>query len=179
VAAAAGLLGLLVLFHWLERDGPKDTFDGHVSFLDVIYFTMISATTTGYGDIVPVTNNTRLFDALVVTPIRTLFLLFFIGTAYLFVAQRTWERFIMKRIQRAFATTSWLSAMGQRTAVRSRRSSSAVAGAGTRTRGYDHGDRADNRMNPWPLGCGPFFYLPAMAQTQDRHWRAAPRSCDK
>jgi len=101
VAAAAGLLGLLVLFHLLERDGLKDTYDGHVSFLDVIYFTMISATTTGYGDIVPVTNNTRLFDALVVTPIRILFLLFFIGTAYLFVAQRTWERFIMKRIQRS------------------------------------------------------------------------------
>jgi voltage-gated potassium channel len=101
VAAAAGLLGLLVLFHWLERDGLQDTYDGHVSFLDVIYFTMISATTTGYGDIVPVTNNTRLFDALVVTPIRILFLLFFIGTAYLFVAQRTWERFIMKRIQRS------------------------------------------------------------------------------
>ena len=101
MAAAAGLLGLLVLFHWLERDGLKDTYDGHVSFLDVIYFTMISATTTGYGDIVPVTNNTRLFDALVVTPIRILFLLFFIGTAYLFVAQRTWERFIMKRIQRS------------------------------------------------------------------------------
>ena len=101
MAAAAGLLGLLVLFHLLERDGLKDTYDGHVSFLDVIYFTMISATTTGYGDIVPVTNNTRLFDALVVTPIRILFLLFFIGTAYLFVAQRTWERFIMKRIQRS------------------------------------------------------------------------------
>ena len=101
MAAAAGLLGLLVLFHWLERDGLQDTYDGHVSFLDVIYFTMISATTTGYGDIVPVTNNTRLFDALVVTPIRILFLLFFIGTAYLFVAQRTWERFIMKRIQRS------------------------------------------------------------------------------
>ena len=100
LGAAAGLLGLLVLFHWLERDGLKDTHDGTVSFLDVIYFTMISATTTGYGDIVPVTDNTRLFDALVVTPVRILFLLFFIGTAYLFVARRTWERFIMKRIQR-------------------------------------------------------------------------------
>lgn len=101
VAAAAFLLALLVLFHWLERDGLKDMHDGSVSFLDVIYFTMISATTTGYGDIVPVTDHTRLFDALVVTPVRILFLLFFIGTAYLFVARRTWERFIMKRIQRS------------------------------------------------------------------------------
>ena len=100
LAAAAALLGLLILFHWLEREGLKDMYDGDVDFLDVIYFTMISATTTGYGDIVPVTKNTRVFDALVVTPIRILFLLFFVGTAYLFVARRTWERFIMRRIQR-------------------------------------------------------------------------------
>ncbi len=100
LAVLAMLLGLLVLFHWLEREGLKDTHDGNVSFLDVIYFTMISATTTGYGDIVPVTNNTRMFDALVVTPIRILFLLILAGSAYLFVARRTWERFVMKRIQR-------------------------------------------------------------------------------
>lgn len=100
IAAVVALLGTLMLFHWLERDGLKDTHDGVVSLIDVIYFTMISATTTGYGDIVPVTDQTRLFDALVVTPIRILFLLVFIGSAYLFVAQRTWEKFIMKRIQR-------------------------------------------------------------------------------
>lgn len=101
LAACVALIGILILFHWLEREGLKDTHDGNVSLLDVIYFTMISATTTGYGDIVPVTERTRLFDALVVTPIRILFLLLFIGTAYLFVARRTWERFIMKRIQRS------------------------------------------------------------------------------
>lgn len=101
IAAAIALIGILILFHWLERHGLKDTHDGHVSLVDVIYFTMISATTTGYGDIVPVTEGTRLFDALIVTPIRILFLLFFIGTAYLFVARRTWEKFVMKRIQRS------------------------------------------------------------------------------
>ena len=101
IAAAVALIGILILFHWLERDGLKDAHDGHVSLLDVVYFTMISATTTGYGDIVPVTERTRLFDALIVTPIRILFLLVFIGTAYLFVARRTWEKFVMKRIQRS------------------------------------------------------------------------------
>jgi voltage-gated potassium channel len=99
-AAMVGLLGLLILIHWLERDGLKDSHDGQVSFLDVIYFTMISATTTGYGDIVPITDRTRMFDALVVTPIRILFILILAGSAYAFVARRTWERFIMKRIQR-------------------------------------------------------------------------------
>jgi voltage-gated potassium channel len=100
LTAMAALLGILILIHWLERDGLKDTHDGSVSFLDVIYFTMISATTTGYGDIVPVTDRTRLFDAIVVTPIRILFLLILAGSAYAFVARRSWERFIMKRIQR-------------------------------------------------------------------------------
>ncbi|MBA3526611.1 MAG: NAD-binding protein [Sphingomonas sp.] len=96
----AGLLGLLILIHWLERDGLKDAHDGQVDFLDVIYFTMISATTTGYGDIVPVTDRTRMFDAIVVTPIRILFILILAGSAYSFVARRSWEKFIMKRIQR-------------------------------------------------------------------------------
>jgi voltage-gated potassium channel len=100
IAAMVLLLGLLILIHWIEREGLQDNHDGAVSFLDVIYFTMISATTTGYGDIVPVTDTTRLFDAIVVTPIRVLFLLILAGSAYAFVARRSWERFVMKRIQR-------------------------------------------------------------------------------
>jgi voltage-gated potassium channel len=95
-----GLLLLAVLVHWLERDGLKDTHDGHLTFLDVVYFTMISITTTGYGDIVPVSDQARMFDALVVTPIRIFFVLIFLGTAYTFVLRRTWERLRMKRIQR-------------------------------------------------------------------------------
>jgi voltage-gated potassium channel len=100
IGAVVGLVAFLVLIHWLEREGLEDTHDGHVSLFDVIYFTMISATTTGYGDIVPRTTNTRMFDALVVTPVRIFFLLIFIGSTYLFVARRSWERFLMKRIQK-------------------------------------------------------------------------------
>ena len=100
IAVMLGLLLLLILIHWLERDGLNDTHDGSVSLVDVIYFTMISATTTGYGDIVPVTDRTRLFDALIVSPIRILFLFILAGSAYSFVARRSWERFIMKKIQR-------------------------------------------------------------------------------
>ncbi len=100
IAVMFGLLGLLILIHWLERDGLTDNLDGVVGLVDVIYFTMISATTTGYGDIVPVTDTTRLFDALVVSPIRILFLFILAGSAYAFVARRSWEKFIMKRIQR-------------------------------------------------------------------------------
>ncbi len=100
VALVLGLLVFAVLVHWLERDGLRDNYDGQVSFLDVIYFTMISITTTGYGDVVPVADHTRMFDALVVTPIRIFFVLIFIGTAYTFVFRRTWDKWQMARLQR-------------------------------------------------------------------------------
>jgi voltage-gated potassium channel len=61
---------------------------------------MISATTTGYGDIVPVTERARLFDALVVTPIRIFFILILAGTAYTFVIKKTWNRWVMQMIQK-------------------------------------------------------------------------------
>ena len=92
MATMASLQGLLILIHWLEREGLKDAHDGVVSFVDVIYFTMISATTTGYGDIEPVDDSTRLFNALVVTPMRVIFLLILAGSAYAFVAQRSGEK---------------------------------------------------------------------------------------
>jgi voltage-gated potassium channel len=100
VGLVLGLLAFAILVHWIERDGLRDNYDGHVSFLDVIYFTMISITTTGYGDVVPVTDTTRLFDAIVVTPIRIFFVLIFIGTAYTFVFRRTWDKWQMARLQK-------------------------------------------------------------------------------
>ena len=100
VAAVLALLALAVGVHWIERTGLKDTADGHVSFLDIIYFTSISITTTGYGDIVPVSTGARLFDALVVTPIRVFVVLLFLGTAYNFVLKRTWDQWRMTIIQR-------------------------------------------------------------------------------
>ena len=100
VLFSIGLLAFAVFVHWLERDGLKDNADGHISFVDVIYFTMISVTTTGYGDIVPLSERARLFDALVVTPIRIFVVLIFVGTAYSFVFRRTWDKWRMADIQR-------------------------------------------------------------------------------
>ena len=127
VAALLAVIGLMILVHWLEREGLKDNYDGDVSFVDVVYFTMISATTTGYGDIVPVTDGTRLFDALVVTPIRLFLLLIFVGSAYLFVARRTWERFIMKRIQRTLQGHTVVAGYG----VKNRRAVEELIALGT------------------------------------------------
>jgi voltage-gated potassium channel len=99
LGAAVGLVFIVVVIHWLDRDGLIDHADGHVSFLDVVYFTMISITTTGFGDIAPISDKARLFEALIVTPIRIAVLVIFIGTAYTFVIRRSWEKWRMARIQ--------------------------------------------------------------------------------
>ena len=99
LSAAMGLVALVVLIHWLDREGLKDSYDGHVSFLDVVYFTMISITTTGFGDITPVSSQSRLVEAAIVTPIRVLVLFIFVGTAYNFLIKRSWEAWHMRRIQ--------------------------------------------------------------------------------
>ncbi|HWK36424.1 NAD(P)-binding protein, partial [Sphingomonas sp.] len=48
----------------------------------------------------PVTDQTRMFDTFVVTPIRIFVWLIFLGTAYDFLLRRVWERWRMSIIQR-------------------------------------------------------------------------------
>ncbi len=99
LGAALLLVSIVVFVHWLDREGLRDSHDGQVSFLDVVYFTMISITTTGFGDIAPVSNQARLVEAVIVTPIRVLVLFIFIGAAYNYVIKRGWEKWRMARIQ--------------------------------------------------------------------------------
>ncbi|UZK69889.1 potassium channel family protein [Sphingomonas sp. S1-29] len=100
VLAVLTLVGIAIAVHWFDREGLRDNYDGQISFADVVYFTMISITTTGYGDIAPVTEKARLFDALIVTPIRVFVVVLFIGTTYNFVLKRGWDKWRMARIQR-------------------------------------------------------------------------------
>ncbi|MES2289839.1 MAG: potassium channel family protein [Pseudomonadota bacterium] len=101
VLFAFGLIGIALVYHWVARDGLRDNVDGKVSFIDVLYFTMITVTTVGYGDIIPVTDEARLFDTFIVTPIRIFVWLIFLGTAYDFVLKGVWERWRMSKLQKA------------------------------------------------------------------------------
>lgn len=100
LGAAFALVAVVVAVHWFDRAGLKDSHDGSISFLDVVYFTMISITTTGFGDIAPVSDRSRLIEAVIVTPIRVAVIFIFVGTAYNFIIKRTWERFRMAQIQK-------------------------------------------------------------------------------
>ena len=99
LGAATALIMVVVLIHWFDREGLVDNADGSISFLDVVYFTMISITTTGFGDIAPISDQSRLVEAVIVTPIRVIVLFIFVGAAYSFVIKRGWEKWRMARIQ--------------------------------------------------------------------------------
>src|SRR5215211_3762001 len=81
VAIACLLVALAFALLWFDRDGLRDNIDGHLSLADVVYFTMITVSTVGYGDIVPVSERARLIAAFLITPIRIFLWLIFLGTA--------------------------------------------------------------------------------------------------
>jgi voltage-gated potassium channel len=93
------LFGLVIAVLWLDRAGLKDNLDGHLSFADVVYFAMITVTTVGYGDIVPVATHSRVIDGLFITPVRIFIWFTFLGTAYQFVIQKVVEDFRMARLR--------------------------------------------------------------------------------
>ncbi|MCV0382673.1 MAG: potassium channel family protein [Erythrobacter sp.] len=99
LGAALFLISIVIMIHWWDRGGLVDNLDGEVSFLDVVYFTMISITTTGFGDIAPISDRARLVEAVIVTPIRFAVFFIFVGTAYNFIIKRSWEKWRMARIQ--------------------------------------------------------------------------------
>jgi len=94
------LLGAVFAVFLLDRSGLQDNVDGHVSVTDVLYFTMITVTTVGYGDIIPVSDQARLIDAFFVTPVRIFVWFIFLGTAYQLIIQRLIEEWRMTRLQR-------------------------------------------------------------------------------
>jgi voltage-gated potassium channel len=88
LAVALALVGLVTLVAYADRGGYRDV-DGSVSLLDCLYYATVSITTTGYGDIVPVSDSARLLTTFVVTPLRVLFLILLVGTTLEFLASAT------------------------------------------------------------------------------------------
>ncbi len=93
------LFALLIGILWMDREGLQDSSDGQMSFADVVYFTMVTVTTVGYGDIVPVSPRARMIDALIVTPVRIFIWILFLGTAYQLALRQFTEVFRMAKLQ--------------------------------------------------------------------------------
>ncbi len=80
LVAAAGVVLLIASIVYLGRHGYSDSAGGEVGFFDALYYSTVSVTTTGYGDIVPVTQRARLVTTFVVTPLRVAFLVLLVST---------------------------------------------------------------------------------------------------
>lgn len=105
---ALGVLCLTVLLVYVDRGGYVDNVDGHVSFLDCVYYTTVTLSTTGYGDIAPGSDSARLVNTLLVTPLRVLFLIILIGTTLEALTDRTRQQWRLSR---------WRSALRDHTVV--------------------------------------------------------------
>ncbi len=77
---ALGIMSSVVLVVYFDRDGYTDSADGSVDLLDAVYYTTVTLSTTGYGDIAPVSDLARMVNAFYITPARIAFLVLLIGT---------------------------------------------------------------------------------------------------
>ena len=115
----AALIVVVIAVFWFDREGLRDHIDGHITFSDIVYFAMVTVTTVGYGDIVPISTSARLIDAFAVTPIRLFIWFIFLGTAYEFIIQKIVEDYRMRQLQEnlrdhvvlcGFGHSGWIAA---------------------------------------------------------------------
>ena len=88
LAFAALVITASIVF--FEQDCYVDNgMDGPLSWIDAFYYATVSLSTTGYGDIVPVCESSRLVNTLVITPLRFLFLIVLVGTTVEVLTRKT------------------------------------------------------------------------------------------
>ena len=78
----------IALLAWVGRDGYSDADGSPLSWLDAIYYSTVTVTTTGYGDIAPISPGARAVTAFVVTPLRVVFLVVLVGTTLELLTER-------------------------------------------------------------------------------------------
>ncbi|WP_327137246.1 potassium channel family protein [Streptomyces sp. NBC_01340] len=89
LAMALLVLAVTTFLVWFDRDGYNDNSDGSVDFIDAAYYATVTLSTTGYGDITPVSDAARLTNIFVITPLRVLFLIILVGTTLEVLTERT------------------------------------------------------------------------------------------
>jgi voltage-gated potassium channel len=77
---AIALVLVTVFIIYVDRRGYRDINEDGLTLLDCFYYAVVTLSTTGYGDITPVTQEARLVNVLLITPARVLFLIILVGT---------------------------------------------------------------------------------------------------
>lgn len=109
IGAALVLLLASTLIVWFDRDSYVDnTGQDGISLIDAIYYSTVTITTTGYGDITPLASHARLINAMIVTPLRIGFLVLLVGTTLQVLADQG---------RRGMLDSSWRKRMRNHTVV--------------------------------------------------------------
>ena len=90
------LAALVVYFDRGGYDGGGGP-DGKVTFIDAVYYATVSLSTTGYGDITPVTQQARLLNTVIITPLRVVFLILLVGTTLSVLTEQSRQAFKIQR----------------------------------------------------------------------------------
>ena len=108
LSVALLLLVIVALVVYADRDGYNDNSGSAVGLLDAFYYATVTLSTTGYGDVVPASDQARLVNVLVITPLRVLFLIILVGTTLEVLTERTREQ---------LRQTRWRTALQDHTVV--------------------------------------------------------------
>lgn len=97
IIGASLALAATVVIVYLGRDGYRDVTGDRLTLLDTLYYATVSLSTTGYGDITPVSPLARLVNILVITPLRVLFLIVLVGTTLEVLTERSRQALKIQR----------------------------------------------------------------------------------
>ena len=108
VGVATGSLLTSAIIVYSEAESYHDANGDGISFLDAVYFSTVSLSTTGFGDIYPVTDSARLVNTIVITPLRFIFLSVLVSTTV---------EALSKRGREALRIARWRSVVQDHTIV--------------------------------------------------------------
>jgi voltage-gated potassium channel len=86
---------------YIDRAGYRDNDKTGLSgWLDAFYYATVTLSTTGYGDVTPVSESARLVNIVIITPLRFLFLIVLVGATIEALTERSRQEFRFARWRR-------------------------------------------------------------------------------
>jgi voltage-gated potassium channel len=101
ICIAVGCIVVTGLLVYFDRDSYRDNDHmGLKGLLDSFYYATVTLSTTGYGDITPVSPGARFINIIIITPLRFLFLIVLVGTTIEVLTERSRQQFRYARWRR-------------------------------------------------------------------------------
>ncbi len=97
VGAAVVLVLFVATVVRLGRDSYVDVTGDPIGIIDALYYASVTVTTTGYGDISPISQSGRLATILLITPARILFLILVVSTTVEVLTEQSRKLIVQRR----------------------------------------------------------------------------------